>query len=170
MEFSEKDMRTLSDIYTNSRSDKDSIRNRFVCSLALHLSNIKANHRHLHTEIVASCRDYRLSRFEMHSVLPCRPVSSKVINIVTAYMCETESECWYLPTQFGDIAKSYEDPSKVQVGVGTTINICRLQRFYQRLRQCNKIFIPLYDELLEHRYLLVMNIAGKKRGVVGQQA
>ncbi|KAK9951164.1 hypothetical protein M0R45_006622 [Rubus argutus] len=99
MEFSEKDMQTLLDIYTNSRSNKDSI--RFLCSLALHLSNTKANHRHLHTEIVASCRDYRLSRFEMHFVLPYRLVSSKVINIVTAYMCEIESECWYLPTQFG---------------------------------------------------------------------
>lgn len=132
-------MRTLSDIFTDSRSDEDSVR-----------------------EIVASCGDYRLSRFEMHSVLPCSPVSSKVINIVAAYMCETESECWYLPTQFGDIAESYADPSKVQVGVGTTINICRLQRFYRRLRQCDKIFIPLYDELLEHWYLLVMNIAEKK--------
>lgn len=139
MEFSQNEMRTLGNLFTNCCSGEDSRR-----------------------EDVARCGDFRLSRIEMQSLSPCSQVSAMVINIVAAYMSATEFDCWYLPTYFGEIAKSYEDAPKEQVGVATTINMCRLQRFHRRLHQCTKIFIPLHDESSEHWYLLVMNLGERK--------
>lgn len=143
--FSKKDLRRLTGLFTYQiRDDQDNSRNR---------------------EEVARCGGFGLSRIEMGCLSACIPISSKVINTVAGHLCEIEPEIWCLPTYFGDIAKLYEDPSQVQGGIATTINLCRLQRFHRRLNQCSKIFIPLHDNPLNHWYLLVMNLVERKSEV-----
>ncbi|KAK9939305.1 hypothetical protein M0R45_016004 [Rubus argutus] len=125
-ELSKKDMSMLSGLFSEKQLDEDT----------------------------SSCQMRGLSSSprEIRCLSPSIPLSFKVINIVTAYLSESEPKCWYLPTFFG------YGPSKVQGWVGSTINKCRLQRFHRRLQYCSKIFIPLHDHLSDHWYLLVVNL------------
>lgn len=132
-ELSKKDMSMLSGLFSENQLGEDTS-----------------------SQEVAICGDFHLARDEIRCLSPSIPLSFKVINIVTAYLSESEPECWYLPTFFGDIARY--GPSKVQGSVGSAINKCRLQRFHRRLQHCSKIFIPLHDHLSDHWYLLVVNL------------
>lgn len=110
------------------------------------------------SEEVATCGDFGLARVEMHCLSPSTPISFKVINIVAAYLSDSDSESWYLPSFFGDIARLYKGPSEVRGWVASAIKTCQLKRFHRRLQQCSKIFIPLHDHMSDHWYLLVMNL------------
>ncbi|KAL6123350.1 hypothetical protein ACLB2K_075872 [Fragaria x ananassa] len=84
-----------------------------------------------------------------------------VVNIWAAYLCQTNSDSWFLPTFFGEHARLNQDPSAVHVSMASTIVHCRLQRFHRRLKHCVQIFIPLHDEITNHWFLLVMKLKDK---------
>lgn len=85
-------------------------------------------------------------------------------------------------------AKGYTSQTHVHRWVAATINICQLQRFHRRLRQCRQaskrilsffwvtcmvvmgiipmqIFIPLNDDKCTHWFLLVMDLSEQRAEV-----
>ncbi|XP_024193149.1 uncharacterized protein LOC112196908 isoform X3 [Rosa chinensis] len=66
-----------------------------------------------------------------------------------------------VPISSKEQAGSNEDPSNVPVSIASTIVACGLQRFHRRLKHCVEIFIPLYDEIADHWFLLVMKLKEK---------
>ncbi|XP_004303123.1 PREDICTED: uncharacterized protein LOC101310912 isoform X2 [Fragaria vesca subsp. vesca] len=115
---------------------------------------------HESREEVACSGDFGVS-LEDIGLCPTVSISSKVINIWVAYLCQTNSDSWFLPTFFGEQARLNEDPSVVPVSVALTIAHCRLQRFHRRLKHCVQIFILLRDEITNHWFLLVMKLKEK---------
>ncbi|XP_024193148.1 uncharacterized protein LOC112196908 isoform X2 [Rosa chinensis] len=116
---------------------------------------------HKSRDEVARSGQFGVSHEDIQCLWPTVPISSKVINIWTAYMSQTKSNSWFLPTFFAEQAGSNEDPSNVPVSIASTIVACGLQRFHRRLKHCVEIFIPLYDEIADHWFLLVMKLKEK---------
>nr|XP_011469318.1 PREDICTED: uncharacterized protein LOC101304812 isoform X2 [Fragaria vesca subsp. vesca] len=56
---------------------------------------------HESREEVARSGDFGVSLEDIHCLCPTVSVSLKVINIWAAYLCQTNSDSWFLPTSFG---------------------------------------------------------------------
>lgn len=57
------------------------------------------------SEEVARCGDFGLSRIEIQCLSRSIPLSFKVINILAAYLYETDASSWFFPTFFGVLKK-----------------------------------------------------------------
>ncbi|KAK9911528.1 hypothetical protein M0R45_035429 [Rubus argutus] len=80
---------------------------------------------------VAKYGEFSISCWDICCLSPMCKLYSEVINISAAYLYERQSDCWFMPTFYGII---------------------------KRLIWTTCIFIPIYDSVEDHWFLLVINI------------
>ncbi|KAK9950174.1 hypothetical protein M0R45_005675 [Rubus argutus] len=116
-------------------------------------------------EDVARCGDSCVTAVEIQSLQPKMNLSAKVINIAAAYMFDKDSTSWFFPTNFGESARSINGNSHTGVSIPLVILRSGLQRFHRLLKRCEKIFIPLRDEVAGQWFLLVVKL-GERIGEI----
>ncbi|KAK9903755.1 hypothetical protein M0R45_000987 [Rubus argutus] len=112
-------------------------------------------------EEVARFGEIGLSWEEIQCLGPKTALSSKVINISAAYLYEKDSNSWFFPTTFGEIASLEHGQPSSGVSVSSIIDSYGLRQFHRCLKRCTEIFIPLKDDIRDHLFLLVMKLSQK---------
>nr|XP_011464778.1 PREDICTED: uncharacterized protein LOC105351597 [Fragaria vesca subsp. vesca] len=89
---------------------------------------------------------------------PGNTITSKMINLHAAYLCEAQLTTWFFPTNFSGHCQGSDKQCGRYYSLNTIIIDCELHKFNRRLKHFCKIFIPVHDETLDHWFLFLIKV------------
>ncbi|KAL6212219.1 hypothetical protein ACLB2K_017440 [Fragaria x ananassa] len=119
--------------------------------------NVSANNT-LGSNEVARFGGWAVSQWDLSCLSPRQHVTAEVVNMSAAYMSDGQCENWFMPVTVLERTKDISAGVHLDAMVPSTILTCRLQRFVGRLSFCNKIFVPIYDWILNHWFLAIADM------------
>ncbi|CAL8091593.1 unnamed protein product [Prunus armeniaca] len=110
--------------------------------------------------IIQIKNEHHVTRREFMCLRPEMWINDQVLNAQVYYLQEKGSGNWYFPTYMSEQVNNTSDDQLFQLGV--KLKKENSNRFTVGLHKCQKIFIPVYDRIGKHWYLVVVHIGDKK--------